>query len=382
MRKYFHIFACTFFYSLGANILGFSMIYRLTDKFLFATGQIGIFLALGSVFYFLGCNLYHRFGYVLNPVKVYTTAVAIVFLASLPMGFGSIALVYASYWILQISAGFFWPPIMAHLTAGLGGRELDRVISIYNRSWMAGLLVGPLVSGTIYNWNSSATFFVLSLSYLTALIFLLVNRKSSAASSEEKSKNISSAARNPDRRLDHYRYQGWVLAFCSSMVIGVIVNMIPIHIRDGLGYTERSAGLILALRCFAGFVGFTLVAKFSAWHFNRLWFIILHSIITACILLFILAGSRIVFFTVLVFFCGLFNSACYNNSIFYSSVTGKNPKKNMALHEIFLALGTAVGAAGGGFFYQHFGINGVCTALALALGIGLLVLILFNRKLV
>ena len=383
-------------------MLGFSMIYRLTDRFSFSPAQIGTYLALGQFFYFLGCNLYHRFGYAYNPVRIFSAAAALVFLAALPMSFGSRALVYVSYWILQIGAGLFWPPIMAHLTSGLNEKELNREISYFNRSWMAGLLVGPLISGNLYNWNSSANFIVLSLSYFIALIILLLRRRSHREEWEEPSPGQPSAASIPaapgtaspvsenrekspvskvvDKRLDNFRYRGYIGAFCSSMVMGVIINIIPLHIRDGLGYTERLAGMILFFRCAAGFIGFSVLARFSSWHFNRRWFIILQGSFMICVLLFMTAGSNLFILTAIIFLCGFINSSCYNNSMFYSGVTGRNPKKNMALHEIVLSMGNALGTAGGGFLYQHYNIIGVCLVLFLALVAGMGLLVFFNRK--
>jgi predicted MFS family arabinose efflux permease len=66
--------------------------------------------------------------------------------------------------------------------------------------------------------------------------------------------------------------------------------------------------------------------------------------------------------------------------MFYSGATGKNPKKNLALHEIFLCVGNATGTAGGGFFYQRFGFTGTCFVLILVLGLGLAVFVLLERR--
>jgi predicted MFS family arabinose efflux permease len=138
--------------------------------------------------------------------------------------------------------------------------------------------------------------------------------------------------------------------------------------------------MMLFLRCAASFAGFTILARFTAWHFNRRWFVIIQSAMIFCAFLFLLAGSRLSLFFSTVFLFGLLTSACYNNSIFYSGATGRNPQKNLALHEIFLAIGNAVGSAGGGFVYQYFRFTGVCLALILFYGIVLWVFILINKR--
>ena len=407
IKKNHFIFACAFFFSLGSNILSLSLIYRLADWFSFSPGKIGAFVALGQVFYFLGCNLYHRFGSAFNPVKAFSASAVIIFLVLIPLGFTrTVGIVYISYWTFNLCTGFYWAPLMAWLTDGLGMEDLNREIGFYNRSWMAGNIFGPLISGALYQINSGAAFFVLCVCHFLVVVFLffmhryLRTIRSAAGSANPKgtsrpvgasrpvgpSRPWETAHENPeaagttDKRLDLYRYRGWISGLCSMMFVGVLVNIIPLHIRDGLGYTERSAGILLFLRSVMAFAGFAILARFTAWHFNRRWFLILQCGLLLCTILLILAGNRLFLYAVIVILYGFIYAACYNNSMFYSGATGMDSKKNLALHEIFLTIGNAVGTAGGGFFYQHFRFSGTCIALFLALGAGLGVFVLFNKK--
>jgi predicted MFS family arabinose efflux permease len=93
----------------------------------------------------------------------------------------------------------------------------------------------------------------------------------------------------------------------------------------------------------------------------------------------VLAGSRVSFYFVIVILYGFVNSCCYSNSIFHSTATGKNPRKNLALHEIFLSVGSICGALGGGFCYQRLGLLGVFCVASLFLGLGLAVFVILNN---
>jgi predicted MFS family arabinose efflux permease len=398
LKKSYFIFACSFFFSLGGNILSFSLVYLLTDRFAFVPGQVGSFVALGSLFYFLGCNLYHRFGSAGNPAKIVPLSAGVVFLASLTLAHvENRVFVYGAYWALQLSTGLFWPPVMAWLTQGLDEGELNRELSRFNRSWMCGNLLGPPIAGTLYHWNSGVNFAALNVSYFTVLVLLFVmrrhfrggeGREAAAEGMAEPAKVEASKGKAPpgrllhslDRRMDLYRYRGWIGAFCSNLFIGVLANIVPLHIRDGLGYTERTAGMVLFVRCLSGLAGFTLLARFTFWHFNRRWFIFVQAALMLCAFLFIPAGNRLFFYFVIIVLYGFINAGCYNNSIFYSSATGRFPKKNLALHEIFLSMGSALGSAGGGFFYQHFRFAGTSAALTLVLGMGLAAFIVLDRR--
>jgi predicted MFS family arabinose efflux permease len=138
--------------------------------------------------------------------------------------------------------------------------------------------------------------------------------------------------------------------------------------------------MVLFIRCISGLLGFTALARVSFWHFNRRWFLLVQSALVFCAFAFLPAGSRIPLYFAIIFLYGFVHSCCYNNSIFHSSATGKNPKKNLALHEIFLSMGSAFGAAGGGFCYQRFGFAGTFAALGTVLALGLVVFVLLNYQ--
>ena len=388
MKRHYFIFACSFFFSFGLNTMNFSLVFRLTDWFHFSPGQVGIFFALGQLFFFLGCNLYHRFGSAHEPAKVFYSAALVAFVASLPLGYIPVPfLFYGAYWILLFSTGFFWPPVMAYLTEGLSAKEMGRQLSLFNRSWMASNIIAPLLAGALYQWNSWANFLVLNICFLAVLILLrLMKRSETSVYLTHGGPEPSSPAESPpapqdlDKRFDLYRYRGWISGLCAATCVGVLGYIFPLHIRDGLGYTESSAGLMLFLRCVASFIGFALLARFTFWHFNRRWFSILQGGMIIVFFLFLLAGSQLTLYFGIAVIFGFFHSGFYTNSIFYSSATGRHPKKNLAVHEICMAIGSAAGSAGGGFFYQNFHFAGVCLALIAFLGVGLGLMALFNRR--
>ena len=348
-------------------------------------------MASGQLFYFLGCTLYHRFGSATHPSKIIPVASMVVLLASIPLGFvGVLGPVYAAFWLLQFASSLFWPPIMAWLTEGTSGNELGQRISYFNRSWMAALIIAPPIAGALYRWNPQINFAIITLAFLVNIVLVSLLKRSYNANltrtehADAHAEHSESDGKNPsppmwNKKLDLYRYTAWLSFFCSVVFVGFLITIVPLHIRDGLGYTESTAGWVLLLRCVAGFVAFALLAKFTAWHFNFRWFFIQKATLALCALLFIIAGSNIHFYFGIVIIYGLVNAACNTSSVFYSRATGKNPKKNIALHEMFLCLGTAVGTAGGGLLYQHFGFIGVCFALLL-LSIGAAGFVFFIQK--
>jgi predicted MFS family arabinose efflux permease len=407
MKKNHLLFLCSFFFSLSSNILSLSFVYLLTDRFSFSPGGVGAYVAMGSFAYFLGCNIYHRTQG--RPWRVIPAAVSVTFVSSVFLGHVQNQRIVAFCYILvQGSTGFYWPPLMAWFTQGLDKDALNRDISIFNRSWMMGNLLGPLIAGALYHWNSRINFLTVNAGFILVLgiLFFLLRRfrklslveeipaapegsaPEAVAGGETRNRENQPAPAAPrprpnprrEKLMDLYRYRGWIGALSSNLFVGILVNIVPLHIRDGLGYTERAAGLVLFIRCIAGLIGFTVLARFTRWHFNRRWFILVQSGLVFCALAFVPGGSSLGFYFVIVFLYGLVNSCCYNNSIFYSSATGKNPRKNLALHEIFLSIGNACGALGGGFCYQRLGFSGAFFIVSLFLGLGLAVFVMLNNR--
>jgi predicted MFS family arabinose efflux permease len=282
--------------------------------------------------------------------------------------------------------------------------ELNREISRFNRCWMTGVLIGPLIGGALYHLSSLLNFIAISAGFSAVFLLLMLLRRHIRITGEDKAEDEGAAARpgagvtakpsvrkpaaSPEnavnalqeKALSRYRLRGWIGVLCSSLFMGVLINVVPLHIRDGLGYTEQAAGQVLFFRGISALIGFTLFARFTFWHFNRRWFIFTQSVLILCTVLFLIAGSHLYIYIFIIFLYGFCHSAAYNNSIFHASAGGKNAKKNLALHEIFLSIGSAAGAAGGGFCYQHFGFFGTYLILTLVQTGGLVFFILQDRR--
>jgi predicted MFS family arabinose efflux permease len=382
------LFFCSFMYCLATNILSFSLLYLLTDRFAFTSGQVGSSIALGSGCYFMGCFLYQQFGSRRKPCYLILAAVSVCLTSAVILNFtknGTLAVL--SWSLLQTSNGFYWPPLQAWFTRGLNNEELNRDISWFNRCGMSGALLGPFLGGFLYHyvpsWTFIAAFICLSivLAVLVSLTLHAGNRESAGPSSSGKTAALNSKAPEILRKtIVSFKIRGWVGAFCVNFFYGILANVLPLHLRNNLGFSEESASLLLFFRGIAAIAAFTWFARHTFWHFNRRWFFFLQGSMILCALLFIGAGTYLLVYLAIASVYGFFYAGCYNNSIFHAGADRKNTGRNMALHEMFLSLGSAAGSLGGGFCYQYFGIGGTFLMLALLLAAGLALQILLDRK--
>jgi predicted MFS family arabinose efflux permease len=384
------LFICAFVYCLANTIISFSLIYLFADRFGFSAGQVGASLTLGTGAYFLCCNLYQRFGGRAKPKYIIFSAVACCFLSAVFLSVASSGAAAITAWcLIQGCTGFFWPPVMAWFTQGLTEAELNRDISWYNRAWMGGSLVGPLAGGGLYRHGLAGIFITvflclfLTLFILAFLIFFTESvRNDNTIGRREEDKQARGVERSNrlEKTIRSFKIRGWISGLCGNVFIGVLGNVVPLFIRDALGYTEKTAGLVLLFRGVAGLIAFTFYARFTFWHFNRRWFFALQGLLIAASLMFLAAQRGIVLYSIIAFCVGFFYAGCYNNSIFHAGADKKNPAKNMALHEIFLSIGGAAGTLGGGFCYQYLGMGSTFLILALIQAAGLGVQIWLDRQ--
>jgi predicted MFS family arabinose efflux permease len=385
------LFISAFVFSFAANILAFSYVYILTDRFSFRAGQVGAAVALGTAFYFIGCNVYHYFFNRRRPKLIIPSAVSCCFASALFLGLTkSGAGAIAAWALIQVSTGFFWSPVMAWFTQGTTEAELNRHISWFNRAWMTGVLLGPLVGGFLYHHNMilvfAAVLFLYSLTIALLVFYACFTEaglmdNATGRREEEKTKSPDGEAGEFFEKSVHsFKIKGWVGGITAGMFIGVIGNVLPLFIRDSLGYTEKTAGMVMLSRGVAGIIAFTFFARFTFWHFNRRWFLVLQGLLILTALLFAVSGRTAPPYMILAFVLGFFYAGCYNNSIFHSGADKKNPAKNMALHEIFLSIGSAAGSLGGGICFQYLGLVNMFLLLALVQAAGLGVQILLDRR--
>jgi predicted MFS family arabinose efflux permease len=350
---------------------------------------VGSSIALGSGCYFTGCFLYQQFGNSGKPRRILPASVSVCLMSAIVLNLtknGTLAVI--SWSLFQTSNGFFWPPVQAWFTQGLTNEELNKDISWFNRCWMSGALLGPFLGGFLYHYVPSWTFIAAFIGLgivLAALLFLSLhagNGESAAASSAVKTA-AASGANTPvllRKTIVAFKIRGWIGAFCVNFFYGILANVIPLHLRNNLGFSEETASLLLLFRGAAAIIAFTCFARSTVWHFNRRWFFFLQGIMILCALLFIGAGKYLFPYLAIASVYGFFYAGCYNNSIFHAGADKKNTGKNMALHEMFLSLGSASGSLGGGFVLQYFGMTGTLLFLALVQTLGLAVLVRLDRQ--
>ena len=385
MRKKTILLTAAFVMSAELTGLGFSLIFHLTDRFGLTAGSIGFYLAVGYGTYILGCEVFRRFEPKVNIRICIPLSTMIMTICSLIIWMSPYPFAACAAWgILQGSTGFFWPPLMGWITRGQEGKKLNKDIGRFNQSWSIGGLLGPFFAGFLYARSPLTAFTVyitlfgvLTL-FLTGSILIIKEMRELGAFSARS--NLSAPDRQENTGGTPLRFPSWIGIFCAYAFLGVVINILPLEIRNNLGFTEQTAGNLLFVRGASSLAAFTIFGKITGWHYNIRWILLPQGLLV--LLPFILLTGTIgvaAYILTLLLFGGIFASA-YNNSIFHGCAGVENKGGRMAIHEGTLTAGAAYGSFFGGLFYQHSGVAGAVFFLAGTSLIGFSGSLLLERK--
>ncbi|MBI9101891.1 MAG: MFS transporter [Spirochaetales bacterium] len=349
--------------------IAFGLIFLLSDRFIFSAGKIGFYLAIGYAAYMAGLSIFRRVEDRIDVRFCLPVAAMVITGASVTIYLSHTAGVTALAWgILQGMTAFYWPPLMGWISSGLEGKELNRDLGRFNQSWSIGALFGPFITGVLYSRNPNFAFMIFILSFAVLSLFLLLSIlfiremrswkpvPSVPIKSIKIHKNKSTEI--PEKG-SFLRYPSWVGIFCAYAFLGVVINILPLEIRNNLGYSEQTAGNLLFIRGFASLVSFTILGKTILWHNNRRWILFVQAAIILIPLLLLPIRAPLLFYIMTLVLMGLLFSANYSNSIFHGSSGIENKSGRMAIHEGMLTAGAVTGTFGGGNVYQHWGIAGI-----------------------
>jgi len=361
--------------NLNLTMLNLALVYHLADRFALEAGVIGLFVALGYGSYFAGCNIYNHLEQRVSPRISLPLAAAVIGLLTLAIFFSPRAIpALAGLVILQGSLGFYWPPLMGWISAGLEGFELNKNLGFFNQSWSTGALLGPFAAGWLYSLSPILPFVTGAVLVFLVVIFLIMGNRTAQDMNWEPP-----LIKNESKGLDNstsLRFPSWVGVFGIYAIFGVATTVLPLELRDALGHGEQAAGNLLLLRGLLSLVGFTILAKLTKWHFNRPWIILVQAVTVCTIVVMFILPSTLGTNSAFILFYGLLYAAAYNNSIFHGCSGAINRGGRMAVHEAVLTAGVASGAFMGGLFYQRGGMPGVWLFLLILETLALLAMVL------
>jgi len=370
---------------LAMGIINLAMLFIVKERFHAGPQAVGVFTALSSVAYFLGCIVLKRFSDRIGPraaMSIMTLGTAGLF--SLFIVVPSMALAFGVYFLYGLLTALFWPPMMTWLSAGLEGQELSKATNTFSLSWSSGGAIAPYVAGLLCELGLDIPIYVgIAIFALAGLVMAssgsLVPSPARTAGAEAAGTGSGGTTQVADHSTP-LRFPAWIGAFMIYAVLAVFSNIFPLFAKDELALSESRIGLLLLVRASFAAVGFWALGRFGFWHFRKRY-------IALGVLLLLLLDLAFVFvhapagFAVGLAALGLVQALCYNSSIFYGASGAVDRARRMTIHEALLTAGQILGSIGGGMAYQAYSWRTVFVFLAVIVGGGLVAqLVLLGRK--
>jgi predicted MFS family arabinose efflux permease len=246
----------------------------------------------------------------------------------------------------------YWPPFQAWVADQQTGIGLARNIGVFNMSWTAATLVGPILSGFLYTLLPRLPFFVaaaLALS-LFFVIFTCVREKRIPAAQGPGPVEATGNASH-----FNFLYATWVANFASWFAISNARYQFPKLARE-LNTPPQWIGLLLGCIGFAMFSGFFILRRRERWHFNKGHLLGAQFLAVAAALLIFRANSPWLFALAFILL-GTSASVTYYSSLYYAVHLLTAKGKGTGLHESIVGSGAVLGPVLGGIAAQYSGLR-------------------------
>ena len=133
--------------------------------------QLGYIGGFGALTYFLSVLLCGRLVDKISRKKVLISACILymVIYMSIPL-VSSIRQIIILHMVGSVAMAMFWPSIQSWIALGLDRTSLIRALSNFNVAWCAGLMVGTIAGGFLFEIGSILPFFIADLFHVALLV--------------------------------------------------------------------------------------------------------------------------------------------------------------------------------------------------------------------
>jgi len=311
--------------------------------------DLGAISATSALTYSLGCfaggHLSDRIGY-RRFMVVASLGIALICVCYL---------VVDQLWQLFALAGLtgammsgFWPPLQAWLGAGKDRSQLLQAVGGFNVCWSLGILIGPVLGGTLYAVDPSRVFVLAAVLMGTIFAFMLrlpVREETATEEQMDQSASLALARR--------FLPVAWVANFATFFATGTVRSLFP-KLATDLGIDPALLGKLLGLIGLTQVISFFLIARTDRWQFKLAPLVGIQ--LTAVLGLGILAlGSSQIHFALGLLCQGVLIGTTFTSSAFYSLHAEGPGGKRTGIHEGLIGSGMLVGPLAGGLMAEHVG---------------------------
>lgn len=262
-------------------------------------------------------------------------------------------------WVLVIvplsgaSLSLFWPSVqawLAELTTG-GRRELARNLGLFNVLWCSGLMLGPVVTGYLWDVNHSLTFHIPAALLVAIVALTFTTPRGFSRPGAAPADDVAG-----HENVNLFLKLAWVGNFASWFAAATVGAMFP-KLGDSLGFPAHHVGwLLFSLR--AGQVLMFIYTRYEhRWQY-RLWPMAAAQGAAALAMALAAVATGKPAFAAAFAVVGLCGGITYVGSLFYAlhgRLHGRG--KTSGFHEAVLGAGAWLGPLLGGIAAQFISLH-------------------------
>ncbi len=330
-------------------------------------GMLGLLAAVGGATYTISCLgsgvVADRFG----PRRSTILAVAATIAVWLAMATaGRMGLLLGLVVARGMIAAFYWPSLMVWVADLSSGHALGlgRALGLFNISGCAGLLVGAVVAGALWDWVGPGSFYFSIATGIVILVLLQLTPGGAGRGGEHTPDQPTALARPAlGRRL---RIAGRIGVFASFFCTAMVPALFP-KVGDVLGYSSTLVGWAAGMPYLSAMVIYALARTTGRWQYRpwKLWLAVPSGVVGMVLATLAQAPWQFLVGFSLVGLCG---GISFLASQFYGLHQPEHRRAaSMRYHEAALGAGAVAGPLLGGLVADHTGQ--LPAAFALAAGV-------------
>lgn len=248
----------------------------------------------------------------------------------------------------------FWPFLMSWVSGSYEGLELNRRLGRYNGSWSSGGVVGPVVGAWLVEQGPLWPMLAAILCFATAFLLLGLARRDAAQSPASKSPGNGKPEIPCDARvLSDFRWMSRVALFCTWASFAIARSQFAL-VFTGLGYSKAQFGRYLTTIALCNCVTLIAGGRWAFWHF-RAGLLFVGQAMVLLAMLMVIYGRTLNVLLLSAVVLGVAFGFAYGSHLFYGAATSRKRSVRMAIHEITISLGVAVGSWPSGHLAEHVG---------------------------
>jgi MFS family permease len=361
-----------YFTSFATDYAYFAFLFVIT-RLLAETGSsqwhLGVFGACTSICYALSGPLAGALSDRIGRRRVILSgaagAIAVLLICST---WRSRPLFYVAGAFFGVAAALIYPPLIAWLTED--GRDTSRRLFGFCIAWNTGVIVAQVSGGWLYAVRPQLPLLVAAVPMVGVLALMLTGRPAAPSGpSAAPAAGPPTATHDSPSSARVFVYLAWLSNLAGAFSFSLLVHLFP-YLAHESGISPPVHGVMLALNRMGVIGTYVLMYRFTFWRY-RLWTAVASQLLAMAGLALLGFAGSVPVLTLGLVLTALMLGYNYFASIYYSTVAFGTERKGAAsgMHEASLAMGSGLGALGGGLLGALYGARAPYRFCVILLGV-------------